>query len=161
MYVCKALDLAIHWCMCLYAVQKSLRASLSEPELLLTDFAKFDRPGQLHIAYEVCVCVCVCVCARARVCVCVCVHMRACCVCVFTYVCVHVCMHGYMSMCGCVWTGMYCTVHMLCFCHVLCDLCSLVSCCVCGGGGILGGSKKRCSDFCDVVQVTDICTLPN
>jgi ubiquitin-activating enzyme E1 len=31
---------------------KSLRASLSEPELLLTDFAKFDRPGQLHIAYE-------------------------------------------------------------------------------------------------------------
>jgi len=32
---------------------KSISQSLAEPEFLITDFAKFDRPGQLHIAYQV------------------------------------------------------------------------------------------------------------
>jgi ubiquitin-activating enzyme E1 len=31
---------------------KSLSASLAEPEFMITDFAKFDRPAQLHIAYQ-------------------------------------------------------------------------------------------------------------
>ncbi|XP_077980547.1 ubiquitin-like modifier-activating enzyme 1 [Glandiceps talaboti] len=31
---------------------KSMRESLEEPEFVITDFAKFDRPGQLHIAYQ-------------------------------------------------------------------------------------------------------------
>ncbi|XP_072571330.1 ubiquitin-like modifier-activating enzyme 1 isoform X2 [Paramormyrops kingsleyae] len=31
---------------------KSLLASLSEPEFLLTDFAKFERPGQLHLGFQ-------------------------------------------------------------------------------------------------------------
>lgn len=31
---------------------KSLRDSLNEPEFLLTDFAKFDRPPQLHVAFQ-------------------------------------------------------------------------------------------------------------
>ncbi|XP_033109531.1 ubiquitin-like modifier-activating enzyme 1 [Anneissia japonica] len=31
---------------------KSLRQSLAEPEFLMTDFAKFDRPGQLHIGFQ-------------------------------------------------------------------------------------------------------------
>ena len=53
----------VHTCLCAYiqcnrllyssCSQKSLRDSLNEPELMLTDFAKFDRPGQLHIAFQV------------------------------------------------------------------------------------------------------------
>ncbi|XP_022080221.1 ubiquitin-like modifier-activating enzyme 1 [Acanthaster planci] len=31
---------------------KSLRQSLAEPEHVMTDFAKFDRPGQLHIGWQ-------------------------------------------------------------------------------------------------------------
>ncbi|KAG9269620.1 ubiquitin-like modifier-activating enzyme 1 [Astyanax mexicanus] len=31
---------------------KSFPSSLSEPEFLLTDFAKFDRPGQLHVGFQ-------------------------------------------------------------------------------------------------------------
>ncbi|XP_038066998.1 ubiquitin-like modifier-activating enzyme 1 isoform X2 [Patiria miniata] len=31
---------------------KSLRQSLAEPEHVITDFAKFDRPGQLHIGWQ-------------------------------------------------------------------------------------------------------------
>lgn len=31
---------------------KSIKNSLAEPEFLLTDFAKFDRPGVLHIAFQ-------------------------------------------------------------------------------------------------------------
>lgn len=31
---------------------KSLKNALDAPEFLLTDFAKFDRPGQLHIAFQ-------------------------------------------------------------------------------------------------------------
>nr|CAB3267419.1 ubiquitin-like modifier-activating enzyme 1 [Phallusia mammillata] len=31
---------------------KSLREQLTSPELMLTDFAKFERPGQLHIAFQ-------------------------------------------------------------------------------------------------------------
>jgi len=31
---------------------KSLSASLEDPEHVITDFAKFERPGQLHIAYQ-------------------------------------------------------------------------------------------------------------
>ena len=36
----------------LSSFQKSLRNSLEAPEIMMTDFAKFDRPGQLHIAYQ-------------------------------------------------------------------------------------------------------------
>ena len=49
----------MHTCLYTFSVidhilfQKSLRDSLNEPELMLTDFAKFDRPGQLHIAFQV------------------------------------------------------------------------------------------------------------
>ena len=32
--------------------QKSLRESIETPDIVITDFAKFDRPGQLHIAYQ-------------------------------------------------------------------------------------------------------------
>ncbi|KAL4226227.1 E1 ubiquitin-activating protein [Mactra antiquata] len=31
---------------------KSIKEALNAPELVLTDFAKFDRPGQLHIAFQ-------------------------------------------------------------------------------------------------------------
>lgn len=31
---------------------KSIKESLAEPEFVFTDFAKFDRPGQLHIAFQ-------------------------------------------------------------------------------------------------------------
>eukprot|EP00794_Sanderia_malayensis_P007342 gene7342-8162_t len=31
---------------------KSLRQSIEDPEFLITDFAKFDRPAQLHLAYQ-------------------------------------------------------------------------------------------------------------
>uniref|UniRef100_A0A8C9S0X9 E1 ubiquitin-activating enzyme n=1 Tax=Scleropages formosus TaxID=113540 RepID=A0A8C9S0X9_SCLFO len=31
---------------------KSLSASMAEPEFVLTDFAKFDRPGQLHVGFQ-------------------------------------------------------------------------------------------------------------
>jgi ubiquitin-activating enzyme E1 len=31
---------------------KSLRASLAEPEFVITDFAKFERPAQLHVAFQ-------------------------------------------------------------------------------------------------------------
>ncbi|XP_071960518.1 ubiquitin-like modifier-activating enzyme 1 isoform X2 [Antedon mediterranea] len=31
---------------------KSIKQSLDEPEFLLTDFGKFDRPGQLHIGFQ-------------------------------------------------------------------------------------------------------------
>lgn len=31
---------------------KSLREQLEEPEVLISDFAKFDRPGQLHIGFQ-------------------------------------------------------------------------------------------------------------
>ncbi|XP_033825185.1 ubiquitin-like modifier-activating enzyme 1 [Periophthalmus magnuspinnatus] len=31
---------------------KSISSSLAEPEFMVTDFAKFERPGQLHIGYQ-------------------------------------------------------------------------------------------------------------
>ncbi|XP_061178892.1 ubiquitin-like modifier-activating enzyme 1 [Saccostrea echinata] len=31
---------------------KSIKAALDDPEFLMTDFAKFDRPGQLHIGFQ-------------------------------------------------------------------------------------------------------------
>jgi len=31
---------------------KSIKASMDAPELMITDFGKFDRPGQLHIAFQ-------------------------------------------------------------------------------------------------------------
>uniref|UniRef100_A0AAQ5YQU2 E1 ubiquitin-activating enzyme n=1 Tax=Amphiprion ocellaris TaxID=80972 RepID=A0AAQ5YQU2_AMPOC len=31
---------------------KSLSSSMAEPEFLMTDFAKFDRPGQLHVGFQ-------------------------------------------------------------------------------------------------------------
>jgi len=31
---------------------KSIKSSLEAPEFVITDFGKFDRPGQLHIAYQ-------------------------------------------------------------------------------------------------------------
>lgn len=33
-------------------LQKTYSSSMSEPEFLLTDFAKFDRPGQLHVGFQ-------------------------------------------------------------------------------------------------------------
>lgn len=32
--------------------QKSIKQSLEEPEFLMTDFGKFDRPAILHIAFQ-------------------------------------------------------------------------------------------------------------
>ena len=32
--------------------QKSLRQSLGEPEMMVTDFAKFERPAQLHLGFQ-------------------------------------------------------------------------------------------------------------
>lgn len=32
--------------------QKSLLASLAEPDFVMTDFAKFSRPAQLHIGFQ-------------------------------------------------------------------------------------------------------------
>ncbi|KAG7279855.1 hypothetical protein CRUP_016182 [Coryphaenoides rupestris] len=31
---------------------KSLSTSMAEPEMLITDFAKYERPGQLHVGYQ-------------------------------------------------------------------------------------------------------------
>ncbi|XP_065939385.1 ubiquitin-like modifier-activating enzyme 1 [Magallana gigas] len=31
---------------------KSIKAAMDAPEFLMTDFAKFDRPGQLHIGFQ-------------------------------------------------------------------------------------------------------------
>ncbi|MEQ2246733.1 E1 ubiquitin-activating protein, partial [Ilyodon furcidens] len=31
---------------------KSITSSMAEPEIMMTDFAKFDRPGQLHIGFQ-------------------------------------------------------------------------------------------------------------
>jgi len=33
-------------------VQKSIKNALAAPEYVITDFAKFDRPGQLHVAFQ-------------------------------------------------------------------------------------------------------------
>ena len=38
--------------MYLSCLQKSIKNALEAPEFVLTDFAKFDRPGQLHIAFQ-------------------------------------------------------------------------------------------------------------
>lgn len=35
-----------------FPVQKSISSSMAEPEFVLTDFAKFDRPGQLHVGFQ-------------------------------------------------------------------------------------------------------------
>lgn len=35
-----------------FFAQKSLSSSMAEPEFMLTDFAKFDRPGQLHVGFQ-------------------------------------------------------------------------------------------------------------
>jgi len=35
-----------------YPVQKSFSSSMAEPDFVMTDFAKFDRPGQLHVAFQ-------------------------------------------------------------------------------------------------------------
>lgn len=37
---------------CALCLQKSLPSSMSEPEFMMTDFAKFDRPGQLHLGFQ-------------------------------------------------------------------------------------------------------------
>ena len=36
----------------LISFQKSFSDSLANPEFVMSDFAKFDRPGQLHIAFQ-------------------------------------------------------------------------------------------------------------
>ena len=33
-------------------MQKSFSTSLTEPDFIISDFAKFDRPGQLHLAFQ-------------------------------------------------------------------------------------------------------------
>lgn len=35
-----------------FIMQKSLSSSMAEPDFLMTDFAKFDRPGQLHLGFQ-------------------------------------------------------------------------------------------------------------
>lgn len=35
-----------------FAPQKTLPESLADPEFVITDFAKFERPGQLHIGFQ-------------------------------------------------------------------------------------------------------------
>ena len=37
----------------LFLKKKSFRQSLMEPEFVLTDFAKMERPAQLHLGYVV------------------------------------------------------------------------------------------------------------
>ena len=34
------------------AMQKTFSESLAAPEVIVSDFAKWDRPGQLHVAYQ-------------------------------------------------------------------------------------------------------------
>ena len=36
----------------LISFHKSFSDSLANPEFVMSDFAKFDRPGQLHIAFQ-------------------------------------------------------------------------------------------------------------
>ncbi len=36
-----------------FPLQKSIKQSLDEPEFLVSDFAKFERPAQLHIGFQV------------------------------------------------------------------------------------------------------------
>lgn len=35
------------------SLQKSIKKALHDPEFLVTDFAKFDRPAQLHLGFQV------------------------------------------------------------------------------------------------------------
>ena len=35
-----------------WSLQKSFSSSLTEPEFIVSDFAKWDRPAQLHLAYQ-------------------------------------------------------------------------------------------------------------
>uniref|UniRef100_A0A8C5HK87 E1 ubiquitin-activating enzyme n=1 Tax=Gouania willdenowi TaxID=441366 RepID=A0A8C5HK87_GOUWI len=37
---------------CVSHLQKSFSSSMAEPEFVMTDFAKFDRPGQLHLGFQ-------------------------------------------------------------------------------------------------------------
>lgn len=43
----------IHSCCVFISLQKSIKKAIDEPEFLISDFAKFDRPGQLHIGFQV------------------------------------------------------------------------------------------------------------
>ena len=36
----------------MFMFQKTISESIAEPEFVFTDFAKFERPGQLHIAFQ-------------------------------------------------------------------------------------------------------------
>lgn len=36
----------------LFSTKKSFSSSMAEPEILITDFAKFDRPAQLHVGFQ-------------------------------------------------------------------------------------------------------------
>ena len=37
---------------CVFCWQKSIKAAMDAPEILPSDFAKFDRPSQLHVAFK-------------------------------------------------------------------------------------------------------------
>lgn len=43
----------IRSCCVFISLQKSIKKAIDEPEFLISDFAKFDRPGQLHIGFQV------------------------------------------------------------------------------------------------------------
>ena len=43
----------MHSCCVFISLQKSIKKAIDEPEFLISDFAKFDRPGQLHIGFQV------------------------------------------------------------------------------------------------------------
>lgn len=55
----KTSDIILQCCCCrsqlpiqIFLFQKSIKEALNTPEFVMTDFAKFDRPGQLHIAFQ-------------------------------------------------------------------------------------------------------------
>ena len=38
--------------MCVFFHQKKFSDSFADPEFIISDFAKFDRPSQLHVAFQ-------------------------------------------------------------------------------------------------------------
>ena len=42
----------VHTCTIHAKPQKSYSDSLADPEFIISDFAKFDRPAQLHLAFQ-------------------------------------------------------------------------------------------------------------
>ena len=52
-YILSKFNLNHHMHDCtVWSLQKSFSSSLTEPEFIVSDFAKWDRPAQLHLAYQ-------------------------------------------------------------------------------------------------------------